>query len=218
MKDGLEPLDPRDSSAVDAIARLHSELLPGSPISRLGRRFMRRFYYRLLVADRLIGGHLFYVEGQPAGFIAYTAQPGRFMIEGLKRHWLFLSGLMGADLLADPRRLRTVIWTLNHMRQPGHAPAPGEGEILSFGVSPEFRNSQFVRRTGRRVSAELFECARDYFRRQGIAHYRAVVESGNREALLFYHAHGCRPKAGERLPGRVVIGCQDVPGGGDGDE
>ena len=38
MKDGLEPLDPRDVVAIEQVAALHAALLPGSPISRLGDR------------------------------------------------------------------------------------------------------------------------------------------------------------------------------------
>lgn len=209
MKNELEPLDGANSEAVEHIARLHTDLLPGSPIARLGLRFMKQFYYRLLIADGLIGCQLSYVDGEPAGFIVYTNQPSRFMVEGLRRHWLFLSGVLLREILADPRRLRVVLWTLNYMRRSDRPAEPGEGEILSFGVVPKFRNSRFLRLTGRHLSMELFASATDFFRSEGIERYRAVVESGNREALMFYHAQGCHPKQDTRdAPERIIFVCR----------
>ena len=211
MKQGLLPLDPTDATAVEHMARLHAELLPGSPIARLGRRFMTRFYYRSLVAEGLLGCYLDYVDGQPAGFIACTAQPTRFMIEGLRRHWLYLPAVLLLEIVTDPRRLRVILWTLQYMRRGAGTPAePGEGEILSFGVVSEFRTPRFVRRSGRRVSWELFMRARDYYRVAGVERYRAVVQSDNREALMFYHAQGCRVNQGVTGgPRTLVIACQE---------
>ncbi len=205
--DGIAPLTATDDTAVGQVAQLHATLLPGSPIPRLGSRFMRRFYYRSLVADDLIHCQISYVAGRPAGFITCTAQPARFMAEGLRRHWLQLGWVMLGEVLADPRRLVVIFWTLNYMRRrPGRPHDPGEGEILSFGVLPEFRTSAFVQQTGRRIAGELFASARAFFAASGISRYRAVVESGNREALMFYHAQGWQVKpGGGGAPGTIIL-------------
>lgn len=207
MRDGIAPLMAMDGTAVEDIARLHATLLPASPIPRLGLGFMRKFYYRSLVADNLIHCQVSYVAGQPAGFITCTAQPSRFMAEGLRRHWFRLAWVMLGEVLADPRRLVVIFWTLNYMRRrPGPAHEPGEGEILSFGVLPEFRTTTFVRQSGRRIAIELLAAARDFFATTGIPRYRAVVESGNREALLFYSAQGWHVKpGGGGAPGTIIL-------------
>jgi ribosomal protein S18 acetylase RimI-like enzyme len=209
MTDGLVPLQPGDRNAVRDVARLHQALLPGSPIPRLGRRFMERFYYRTLVEDGLLAAHLYYVEGRAAGFITLTAVPSRFMAEGLRRHWWGLAGILLWELLADPRRIAVIVWTLRHMGRQGVAPAePGEGEILSFGVLPEFRTPAFVRRSGRRIAGELFDRAVASLQADGTHRIRAVVETRNREALMFYHARGCQVRAGaESVPGTVLLDC-----------
>lgn len=215
MNDGLVPLAPDNPAAVRDCARLHRDLLPGSPIARLGRRFMERFYYRTLVSDGLVQGYLYYVENQAAGFVAQTRQPSRFMAEGLRRHWPALCGILFLDVLSDPRRVAVILWTLRHMMGQRSAPAgAAEGEILSFGVLPEYRAPAFVRRSGHRIAGTLFDAALEALQAQGVHRVRAVVETSNREALMFYHARGCqiRPESGVAA-GRVVMDCLPTPSG-----
>ena len=192
MRDGLERLDPKNPTSVADAARLHAELLPTSPVVRLGPVFMRRFYYRKLVDDGLVGCSLYYADGIAAGFIAYTASSSGFMSEGLRRHWLYLSAVLGLSVLQDPRRIGGIVWTVNHMRKQRGPQRPSPpGELLSFGVLREFRTPQYVRSTGRRISMSLYDSAIAYFRERGVPAFRAVVETSNREALLFYHALEC---------------------------
>jgi ribosomal protein S18 acetylase RimI-like enzyme len=221
MRQGLVELAARDRAGAEDVARLHEQLLPTSPIVRLGPRFTRRFYYHSLVADGLIACAIAYADDAPAGFIVCTRTPARFMAEGLRRHVAGLSAVLLGEIVSDPRRLKVIWWTLTHMRRnPAAATAAGpdkkddeaEGEVLSFGVLPEFRNPAWIGRTGRRISLELFGWARGYFRSARVPRFRAVVESSNREALFFYSGQGCRPKPGAAAgpAGTTVVICEDA--------
>jgi len=206
VSDGIAPLQPGDRVGSEAVARLHAALLPDSPIARLGPYFMGRFYYDTLVADRLITCHVAYVDGIPAGFITLTARPATFMAEGLRRHWLRLSWVLAREVVSSPRRLRVMLWTFGLLRRRAAAPVPDEGELLSFGVLPEFRDMAFVRRTGRRIASELFAAALADLRAAGLDRYRAVVVTNNAAALMFYQAQGGRADPDRvSLPGTLVI-------------
>ena len=206
MRSEIRALDPHDAQARKDVAGLHAELLPTSPIVRIGHRFARDFYYKSLVKDGLVGCHIAYVDGIPAGFIAYTPNPSGFMSIGLRRHWPRIAATLLLDVLTDPRRAAVILWTLKYMRLRKKAAPPGEGELLSLGVKPQFRSIDFVRATGLRISTELFGKARAGLLAQGVHRFHGVVESGNREALMFYQALDCRVDTErETAPGTVTI-------------
>ena len=54
------------------IAELHADLLPRSPLTKLGVGFMERFYYKVLPKQGLIFGAVAYVDGRAAGFVSAT--------------------------------------------------------------------------------------------------------------------------------------------------
>jgi len=193
MDDQTRPLDPANPAAIEAAVRLHGALLPDSPVSRLGPAFMRWFYYRTLVQDKLVCCDLSYVGGAPAGFIAYTKYSSDFMALGFRRHWLHLAGVMGVAALRHPPVVREVLRVVSLMlRRKQQAARVVQGEILSFGVLPEYRSVEFVRRTGWRISLELYERAKKYFQDEGVPSFRMLVQAENRETLLFYSALGCQ--------------------------
>lgn len=193
MDDGIRPLDPRNPHDLEAVTRMHAALIPQSPVCRLGAEFMEKFYYRKLVEDGLIHCDLYVHEGTPAGFIAYTEIPSRFMSEGLRHHWLYLAGVMARSIFRHPQRVGAVLKALTIMgsrtRKKGTS---REGEMLSLGVLPEFRNPEFIRRTGKRIPSALFEHARTYFRNQGVVDIYLLVEAENKPALMLYRAMGGR--------------------------
>jgi len=212
VRAALERLQAGDVDASGHVASLHAALLPDSPVARLGPRFLSRFYYRVLVADALLQCRVAYEDGVPVGFIAFTARPATFMSEGLRRHWLRLAAVLAWEALADPRRIVLMLWTARLMRGRASVPTPGEGELLSFGVLPEFRGMDYLRRTGRRIGAELFAAARGDLRDAGVERFRAVVATDNAPALMFYQAQGCRvDRDRETLPGTLVVVGSVVP-------
>jgi len=192
MDHGIKPLDPNNRHAVAHAAQLHSTLLPDSPVSRLGQAFMRRFYYRKLVGDGLVCCDLYYHQGTPAGFLAYTKHPADFMALGLRRHWLYLMAVMAGGVFCRPTRVGVMLGVVAMLRTRQKEQLSGrQGELLSFGVLREYRTTTFMRQTGQRISLELFENAKRYFQREKITTLRLLVQADNRETLLFYHALGC---------------------------
>jgi ribosomal protein S18 acetylase RimI-like enzyme len=176
--------------AVD-LARLHTSLLPESPIPLLGTRFMERYYYSSLPRAGAIRGAVAYVDRAPAGFIAVAADPG-FMSAALRRDWLRIGWLIGTSVLANPKRLVYVWEALQLMRVGPSSSATAAGQILSFGVLPVYRDLRFVRRTGLRIGVDLLKSGIHALRERGVREIRAAVHRDNLEAQLFYRGQGWR--------------------------
>ncbi len=185
-KDALPP--------ADVLAHLHAELLPRSPVAKLGRRFMEKFYYRVLPQMGSIYGVLAYVDSEPAGFIVVTDDPAGFMPHVIRRHWFSLGWTLATSLLLAPRRIASAIEGARIM-----ASRPAEertahpmsheheyGEILSFGVLEPYRQIKFVRATGLRLGSELMDRALDMLGKSGVEVVRAIVDADNMPAQMFY--------------------------------
>src|SRR5437764_450962 len=152
MVTGIRELSPDDQSAVHAVARLHCELLPRSPAALLGHEFLESFYYRSLVEDRLVWCNTFYYDCVLAGFIACTHSAYDFMTQGLRSDWLELARVLVNSIVRNPRHLKVIAGVAQMMRKRNRqSPSTCNSEILSLGVLPEFRGSDFLRRTGRRI-------------------------------------------------------------------
>jgi ribosomal protein S18 acetylase RimI-like enzyme len=173
------------------LARLHAALLPASPVALLGRRFMEGFYYRILPPEGLVFGAVAYVDRQPAGFVAATGDRRGFMRAALRRYWPRAIGMVGLSLLAAPRSLGPVWQACRVMR--ARRPDEGgrrEGEILSLGVLPAYREPGFIRRSGRRIATDLLDVAVSRLRSTGVEFIGAAVGAANTEAKLFYTGLG----------------------------
>ena len=189
-------LDPTDKAQLQAVAELHSTLLPSSPIPGLGTDFMTRFYYRTLVEDGLVGCFLYQVGERYVGFLAFTEHPGTFMSEGRRRHLLRLLFVVGLAVLTKPSRVR-VLWETVVIgrregrrpegRRPAAAPA-GVGEVLSFGVLEGFRGGA----PGRRISNRLFDATIQHLEERGARRLEWNVEKSNVRGQQFYQSYGAR--------------------------
>jgi ribosomal protein S18 acetylase RimI-like enzyme len=192
---GLREIDAGDRPDVGAITALHLRLLGHGPMARLGELFLRRFCYTVLLRDGLMRAALFDVDGQPAGFVAYTSQSIMFHREAIRRHWVYVAGLVAVSIARDPRLVGRVLKAVRLMFSRraeldlGRDPL---GEVLAIGVLPEYRAPGFVRRTGRRIGEELIAHVVSHLRRAGVTRMRMVVEADNKPALLFYHRLGGR--------------------------
>lgn len=173
------------------LARLHAELLPRSPLSHLGPRFMEKFYYSWLPRDGRIFGWVAYVDEQPAGFITATENSEGFMGLAIRRRWPWLGWTLFTSLVLSPRRLRPTWEAIQLMRtRDPEARGRPEGEILSFGVLPEFRSPKFIRKSGHKIGAELMARAIERLGEMKAPVVRAIVDADNRLAQLFYHSQG----------------------------
>src|SRR5437879_6177998 len=96
----IERLNPRNAADVNAVAELHERYLADSPVAKMGRRFIREFYYGRLVEDGLIDCVICRVDGHVVGFMAYTGSAYDFLSRGVRHHFLALSWVMLKSLVA----------------------------------------------------------------------------------------------------------------------
>jgi hypothetical protein len=93
----------------------------------------------------------------------------------------------------DPRVL-VVAWRM--FRKTGERDdvlaESSDAEILAFGVLPEYREGQFVRRTGIRLSRSLFDHAATRLMELGHSSLQANIEADNLATLQFYRYLGGR--------------------------
>src|SRR5712691_3658318 len=131
-------------ATVRDLARLHATLLPASPVSLLGRRFMENFYYRVLPREGLAFGAVAYVNEQPAGFVAATHDRNGFMRTAVRHYWPHLLWVIGVSVLTAPKSLGAIwqAWRVMSSRRRAEGGEP-EGEILSLGVLPAYREPGF---------------------------------------------------------------------------
>ncbi|MGH3117312.1 MAG: GNAT family N-acetyltransferase [Gaiellales bacterium] len=171
---------------VRELTRLHAELLPTSPVALLGDRFMESFYYRVLPRQGLIVGAVAYVDEQPAGFVAATHDRG-FMRTALRTRWPRAAWAVGTSVVAAPKALGAVWQAWGMMRSRRRAEGgEREGEILTLGVLPAYRERNFIRHSGLRIATDLLDMAVGALRKMGIQQIGAVVRADNTEAKLFY--------------------------------
>jgi ribosomal protein S18 acetylase RimI-like enzyme len=188
----IVPFDREHLPAAHHLAALHQKLLPNSPISLLGPLFARSFYYKLLPQAGLIFGAIAYVNQQPVGFIVTTHDAENFMRIALRRHWLYLSAIVGLSVLQNPIPRLSAVWeALQIMRHlPTLAIADREAELLSFGVLENYRFSRFGRESGHHVAIDLFNTMTQQMAVRGMTSIRAIVDVDNAPAHLFYRRTG----------------------------
>jgi ribosomal protein S18 acetylase RimI-like enzyme len=191
----LREIDPDDRRDVATISRLHLTLLGHGPMARLGELFLRRFCYTFLVREGLMRAALFEVDGQPAGFVAYTSRSITFHREAIRRHGVQVARLIALSVLRDPRVLPRLLKAVRLMFSRRAELRLGQdplGEVLAIGVLPQYRTPQFVQRTALRIGEELIAHVAAGLQRAGVDRMRMVVETHNKPALLFYHGLGGR--------------------------
>jgi ribosomal protein S18 acetylase RimI-like enzyme len=180
-----------EPAPVQSLARLHAQLLPTSPVALLGRRFMEHFYYSVLPRQGLILGTVAYVNEWPAGFVTATHDPSGFMKSALRRSWPHLVWVVGTSVLLAPKSIRAAweAWRVMQSRYP-YEGGDLEGEILSLGVLPEYRELSFIQQFGCRISTDLLSDVINRLRARGICVIRATVSADNTPVKLFYSGLG----------------------------
>lgn len=185
---GEEPLSASESRD---LATLHATLLGHSPLVLMGPEFMEQFYYTMLPAEGRICGAIAYVEGRAAGFIVGTDDPDGFMSRALNQHWMKISWIMFRSLMRSPGRIiamKEAYQIQSNVQAENYGPEMGE--LLSFGVLPEFRSRGFVRETSLHLSSDLLQVTVKQLGRAGKTKLRAIVDKDNLEAQFFYRANG----------------------------
>lgn len=187
----LVPFGVDASAKVEDLARLHATLLTDSPIALLGQRFMERFYYKFLPREGLIFGAVAYVNNQPVGFVVATHDSSGFMREAMRRWWPHLLWVVGLSVLLAPKSIAAVWEAVRIMATRRRIEdSRADGEVLSLGVLSEYREPNFVRRSGRRIGNELLDYAVTQLRARGVRVIRAMVAADNTPTKLFYSGLG----------------------------
>tara|TARA_B100000315_G_C14553403_1_gene576934 strand:+ start:626 stop:1258 length:633 start_codon:yes stop_codon:yes gene_type:complete len=186
-------LNPDNQSHIEAVAKLHKELLSDSPIVHLGDSFMKKIYYERLVKDRLFLCDLYYHTNTCVGFISYTNDPHNFMQKGMKKHFISLCLILVKSIVQKPVLTKTVFSVfLDIFKRKATIPSCEElswGEVLSFGVSSDALKI-VNKESGKRIPNVLFERAIEYFKKQEIKKHRLKIVKDNKAALLFYLSYG----------------------------
>jgi len=174
-----------------SLAYLHRKLLPHSPVALLGEGFMENFYYSDLPRLGLIRGFTVFVNDKPAGFIVATEDPSGFLMEGLKKKWLKLMIVMIKAIAQEPSRLSSV-WEAYQIisKLPSSAKKLDSGELLSFGVLPEYSKITMQKSLGQNISKVLVEMTVEQLVKNNCTEIRAVVDKDNLVAKMFYHGLG----------------------------
>jgi ribosomal protein S18 acetylase RimI-like enzyme len=190
----IRDLDTSSRPERAAVAAMHAELLVNSPIVLLGERFLRDYYYGLLPSGGLIRAKLATVDGKPAAFTAYTADPNGFMRAAILRWWYRLAWVLGVSLIERPSRFGALWEAVRIMATRGEETAvpEGTGEILSLGVLPEFTDPGFVQSSGLRIARDLIQLAVDDLADLGDSRVMAIIDADNRIAQMMYHGFGWR--------------------------
>jgi ribosomal protein S18 acetylase RimI-like enzyme len=126
-----------------------------------------------------------------------------FLMKGILKNPLHFCITMSAALARHPRKLGQIL-KASQLEKALKTTETQEAAILTFGVLPEFRDRKFLRRSGVRISNELFEYAIAHLRRHKMSRVRLLIEPTNTEALLFYTHYGCKFDRVDTL-GRTLI-------------
>lgn len=175
------------------LARLHGMLLGHSPLVLMGPDFMQSFYYSLLPADGFICGAVAYCDHVPAGFIVATGDANGFMSKATRKHWLRLCWILLKGVIRKPSRLLAMKEASDiQSNVQAQEYGPEVGEVLSFGVLPEYRSRKFIKEAGLHLSSDLFDTAIGQLQAIGKSKLRAIVDKDNLEAQFFYRSNGWR--------------------------
>lgn len=189
----IERLSLTNDTDARQIADLHSEYLADSPIVQFGPAFLRRFFYRTLVRDGLIGVSFYRHEGRVVGFISYTTEPLGFMMKGIRRHPLSLGWALFSGVVQRPATAKDITRILRVMRERMSEEETGDkegmGEVISLVVDTEYRGH--VPPDGEaRLAVRLFEDGIAFFREKEIARVHLLVQPANLESNLFCSSMG----------------------------
>ncbi len=193
------------------ISDLHAQLVPFGTVALLGRRFMEEFNYRVLPREGYTFGAVAYVDDKPAGLIVATPDATGFMKNVVGGHWPSLMWLLTTSVVLNPSRWKDAYAGWRLLRNRPEITTIGQtGEILTIGVLPEYRDSNFVRQSGIKVGADLLDWALAEFRARGVRQLRVCIEADNKEVEAINFSSAKRndgkdfdpPKIRVRPPGR----------------
>jgi hypothetical protein len=135
-------LNYKNKEHLNAIAAIHSSVLPESNVPRIGPLFMKRFYYTTLVKKGIIKCFLASYNGKIVGILVSTTKPYSWMRMGMQGERLNLGFILMASVLQKPARLIYILKQLKFKLDPSfkeYEESKNTFEILTTGVLKEYR-------------------------------------------------------------------------------
>jgi ribosomal protein S18 acetylase RimI-like enzyme len=182
-----------DSPALEHIADLHMELLDYGPMAALGRRFVRDICYRAHMREDLLRVVLATIDGQPAGFVAYTPYSIGFHRGVLSKYWFKAGLVLATSLIERPSRVLKVARAIRVLLSRRGETVLGSdplGEVVCVAVRKQYLAPKFVRATGVRLSELLIRHAQQKLAEAGATRMRMIVDADNKPVLMLYHLMG----------------------------
>jgi ribosomal protein S18 acetylase RimI-like enzyme len=200
-KNGVIEINPFNLDQVETISDMHLHLLSWGPLARLGKMFLVKVCYTILIKDNLMKAAIFYYDHKPAGFIAYTPYSISFHQTAIKKHWLYVVYILILSIIRDPRLVvhiaKAIHLMISRSSEKEIAKDPS-AEILAIGVNEEYRSPHFIQKTGIRISQELLKYAVNEFKKFGLKEMRVVVDVFNKAAIFLYLSLDGRAESFER--------------------
>jgi ribosomal protein S18 acetylase RimI-like enzyme len=190
QSDGVHLLHGAQRNEIEDISALHIALLPNSPLSLMGKRFLSMFYYSKLINDQFITCYYYTYQNRAVGFVAFTTDPINFLKKGVFSNMFCFVWECILVFIRKPSKL-CQIFRAYQLENVLSKAIKGEAAILSFGVEDYYRLRSFYRKTGRIISNELFEKVLEHLKSCGMDRMRLLIEPENRQAAFFYHQYGC---------------------------
>lgn len=175
MMDALQVmlLTPENREAIERIGLIHKSELSGSPVCRLGMRFMTEFYYKTLVQDDLIRTLYATHQGRIVGFVAFTTESAGFMGKGLKKHFPRLAFVLLRSLIQNPAIIAPILTTLALMKNGSETIGRFiDAELLSIAVLPKYRRKDVVQSLGVSVGTALYQRFIEDLRKVGVKEFK----------------------------------------------
>jgi len=205
----------RDRAEMETVARLHLELLGFGPMAALGHRFIRDACYANNMLDGQLKVAIYEIDGEPAGFIAYTDRSISFHRTSLRNHWFRTAVTLLLSLVEDPRRIAALaraIGVLGSRRSErelvGNDPM---GEVVCVAVQPAYLKADYRMEDGSRPSVSLIAYAAHRLRQAGVDDMRMLVDADNKPVLFLYKALGASFEAYEQAGVPTVQVWFDLP-------
>lgn len=200
---------PISKSNVGAVADIHCQELPASILSRLGRTFLKEFYYQGLAESQHFKGFVILHEGEVAGFIAISLDPDRIFKDLYIRNFFKLSRILLVSILRDYRIIKQIILAAGFLLQQDKV-EPSAREILSFAILKKYRSLEFSRSTGLKLTNELFQYALNDQKDTHAKKIFLTVETNNPYARIFYKSMGFTETLPQNHFGLTSVRCEKL--------
>ncbi len=178
---------------IATVAKIHQEVLPESPLVKLGYHFLKDIYYPCLLQQEGVFCFVYPFQEELTGFICGAYNTDTFSRQMLNSRLLKFSLIILQTLLRHPTSLSVLIELIQ--LQWGASPKEIRkipAQLLSFGICPQFRgNSEFSKQHKIKISDNLFQVFLEELHSRGISTFKVITHADS-TANFFYKNRGMR--------------------------